>query len=378
MDTPYQWTKQVASHWGGTRNGTIVSWPNGIAARGEIRDQFAHVIDVAPTVLEAAGIPEPSAVNGVTQRPYEGTPMNYSFDDGDADERHTTQYFEMLGNRAIFHKGWVACAKHKDPWLSSSHGLDDDVWELYDVEADWTQSHDLAAQHPEKLAELQRLFLIQAARFSVLPIDIRSAERFNSEIAGRPELVKGTSQTLYPGMKRLSENSVINLKNKSFTVTASVTVPDGGAEGVLIAQGGSYGGWSFYAHDGGLRFAYNILGIKTDVVSGDAKLDAGRHEVRAHFAYAGGGVGKGGTVSIYDGDDLVAEGGIERTLPFMYSMDETVDIGQDVASPVSPDYGPRGNEFTGSIDWVRLDAGDDDHSHHADPDHLMTIAMTRQ
>ncbi|GAA5085767.1 arylsulfatase AtsD [Microbacterium yannicii] len=378
MDTPYQWTKQVASHWGGTRNGTIVSWPNGIAARGEVRNQFAHVIDVAPTVLAAAGIPEPSAVNGVTQRPYEGTPMNYSFDDGDAEERHTTQYFEMLGNRAIFHKGWVACAKHKDPWLGSSHGLDEDVWELYNVEEDWTQSHDLAAEHPDKLAELQRLFLIQAARFSVLPIDIRSAERFNSEIAGRPELVKGTSQTLYTGMKRLSENSVINLKNKSFTITASITVPDAGAEGVLIAQGGSYGGWSFYAHEGGLRFAYNILGIKTDVVSGDAKLGAGEHEVRAHFAYAGGGVGKGGTVSIYDGDDLVAEGQIERTLPFMYSMDETVDIGEDVASPVSPDYGPRDNGFTGSIGWVRLDAGDDDHSHHADPDHLMTIAMTRQ
>ncbi|UNK71603.1 arylsulfatase [Microbacterium sp. H1-D42] len=378
MDTPYQWTKQVASHWGGTRNGTIVSWPNGIAARGEIRNQFAHVIDVAPTVLAAAGIPEPTSVNGVTQRPYEGTAMNYSFDDGTAAEQHTTQYFEMLGNRAIFHKGWVACAKHKDPWLASSHGLDDDVWELYNVEEDWTQSNDLAASNPEKLADLQRLFLIQAARFSVLPIDIRSAERFNSEIAGRPELVTGTSQTLYTGMKRLSENSVINLKNKSFTVTASVTVPEDGAGGVLIAQGGSYGGWSFYAHDGGLRFAYNILGVKTDIVSGEAKLDAGKHEVRAHFAYAGGGVGKGGTVSLYDGDILVAEGQIERTLPFMYSMDETVDIGEDVASPVSPDYGPHDNRFTGTIDWVRLDAGDDDHSHHADPAHLMTIAMTRQ
>lgn len=222
------------------------------------------------------------------------------------------------------------------------------------------------------------LFLIQAARFSVLPIDIRSAERFNSEIAGRPELVKGTSQTLYTGMKRLSENSVINLKNKSFTVTAAITVPEAGAEGVLIAQGGSYGGWSFYAHEGGLRFAYNILGIKADVVSGDVTLGAGTHEVRAHFAYAGGGVGKGGTVSLYDGEHLVAESEIDRTLPFMYSMDETVDIGQDVASPVSPDYGPRGNGFTGDIGWVRLDAGDDDHSHHADPDHLMKIAMTRQ
>ncbi|MET4156611.1 arylsulfatase [Agromyces sp. PvR057] len=378
MDTPYQWTKQVASHWGGTRNGTIVSWPNGIAARGEIRDQFAHIIDVAPTVLEAAGIPEPSTVHGVTQRPYEGTAMNYSFDEKGADERHTTQYFEMLGNRAIFHKGWTAVAKHKDPWLASSHGLDDDVWELYNVEEDWTQSNDLAAREPAKLAELQRLFLIQAARFNVLPMDIRSAERFNEEIAGRPALVRGTSQTLYAGMKRLSENSFINIKNKSFTVTASVTVPDVGAAGVVIAQGGSYGGWSFYAHDGALAFAYNILGIDTDYVRSDVALTPGKHEIRAHFAYAGGGLGKGGTVTLFDGDTVVGEGEIARTLPFFFSMDETVDVGADVASPVSADYGSRGNEFTGRIAWVRVDAGDDSHDHLMDPDHRMQIAMTRQ
>ena len=189
MDTPYQWTKQVASHWGGTRNGTIVRWGNGIAAKGEIRNQFAHCIDVAPTILEAAGIPEPNTVHGVTQRPMEGVSMAYCFDDAAAAEQHTTQYFEMVGNRAIYHLGWTAVAKHKDPWLGSDHGLDDDVWELYDVEEDWTQSNDLAAEHPEKLAELQRLFLIQAARFNVLPLDIRSAERFNPDIAGRPQLL---------------------------------------------------------------------------------------------------------------------------------------------------------------------------------------------
>ena len=378
MDTPYQWTKQVASHWGGTRNGTIVSWPNGIAARGEIRNQFAHVIDVAPTVLEAAGIPEPATVHGVTQRPYEGTPMNSSFESADADEVHTTQYFEMFGNRAIFHKGWTAVAKHKDPWLGSSHGLDDDVWELYNVEEDWTQSNDLAATEPAKLAELQRLFLIQAARYNVLPMDIRSAERFNEEIAGRPALVRGTSQTLYSGMKRLSENSFINIKNKSFTVTAKVTIPDAGGAGVIIAQGGSYGGWSVYLHEGTLRFAYNIMGIETDYTTSEIVLEPGAHELRVHFAYDGGGLGKGGAVTLSDGETKLGEGRVTRTLPFFFSMDETVDVGADVASPVSADYGATGNAFTGTISWVRVDVGDDDHDHLIDPAHQMQIAMTRQ
>jgi hypothetical protein len=378
MDTPYQWTKQVASHWGGTRNGTIVSWPNGIAARGEIRNQFAHVIDVAPTVLAAAGIPEPHTVNGVTQRPYEGTAMNYSFGDSGADEQHQTQYFEMLGNRAIFHRGWTAVAKHKDPWLSSTHGLDDDVWELYNVEADWTQSNDLAAQEPERLAELQRLFLIQAARFNVLPMDTRSAERFNGELVGRPELVRGDSQTLYSGMKRLSENSVVNVKNKSFTITAQVTVPAGGAEGVIIAQGGKYGGWSVYCLDGTLAFAYNLGGIQTDYTRSETPLAPGEHELRMHFTYDGGGLGKGGAVELFDGDESVGTGRVSRTLPFFFSMDETVDLGSDLASPVSEDYGPRDNEFTGTIAWVRIQLGDDDHRHLADPEHLLNIALTRQ
>lgn len=378
MDTPYQWTKQVASHWGGTRNGTIVSWPSGIAAKGEIRNQFAHCIDVAPTVLQAAGIPEPSTVHGITQRPYEGTAMNYSFDDAGADEQHTTQYFEMLGNRAIFHKGWTAVAKHKDPWMGSTHGLDDDVWELYNVEEDWTQSNDLATKEPERLANLQRLFLIQAARFNVLPMDIRSAERMNPDIAGRPSLITADSQTFYPGMRRMSENSTINIKNKSFTVSAQVTVPQGGADGVLIAQGGAYGGWSFYAHGGLLKFAYNLLGISTDIIASDSVAPAGDHELRAHFAYDGGGYGKGGTVTFHVDDDQIGEGRIERTLPFQFSFDETVDVGCDLASPVSSDYGATGNEFTGELKKVRIDLGDDDHSHLIDDEHRLQVAMMRQ
>ncbi|KQQ92983.1 arylsulfatase [Leifsonia sp. Leaf325] len=380
MDTPYQWTKQVASHWGGTRNGTIVSWPNGGVEQGGIRNQFSHVIDVAPTVLAAAGIPEPSTVNGVTQRPYEGTPMNYTFgtDAADADEQHTTQYFEMLGNRAIFHKGWTAVAKHKDPWLASGHGLDDDVWELYNVDEDWTQSNDLAAQEPAKLAHLQQLFLIQAARFNVLPLDIRSAERMNPDIAGRPALITATTQKLYRGMRRLSENSAINIKNKSFTVTAKVEVPEGGANGVVIAQGGAYGGWSVYGIDGKLAFAYNLLGIQLDIVRSDVPVPAGTTELKAHFAYDGGGVAKGGTVSLFADGDQIGEGRVEKTIPYQFTFDETTDVGVDLASPVSTDYMATGNEFTGTLDWVRIDLGDDDHSHLIDDEHRLAVAMLKQ
>ncbi|HEY9266729.1 MAG TPA: sulfatase-like hydrolase/transferase, partial [Mycobacterium sp.] len=379
MDTPYQWTKQVASHWGGTRNGTIVSWPGGIEARGEIRSQFAHVIDVAPTVLQAAGIPEPTTVHGVTQRPYEGTAMNYTFDDPEAEEQHTTQYFEMVGNRAIYHKGWTAVAKHKDPWLGSSHGLDEDVWELYNIEEDWTQSHDLAAQEPERLAHLQQLFLIQAARFNVLPLDIRTAERFNPDLAGRPSLILADTQTFYPGMRRMSENSTINIKNKSWTVAASASIPDGDdLAGVIIAQGGAYGGWSFYTHEGKLKFAYNLLGIATDIVASDATVPSGDHELRAHFAYDGGGLGKGGTVSLFVDDDKIGEGRVARSIPFQFTFDETVDVGCDLASPVSPDYEATGNEFSGQLKKVVVSLGDDDHSHLIDPDHQYQVAMMKQ
>ncbi|WP_431279278.1 arylsulfatase [Leifsonia poae] len=378
MDTPYQWTKQIASHWGGTRNGTIVSWPNGIEARGEVRNQFAHVIDVAPSILEAAGIPEPSTVNGITQRPYEGRPMNATFADEKAPEYHETQYFEMFGNRAIFHKGWTAVARHKFPWLGSDHPLDDDVWELYDVETDWTQSHDLASEQPAKLAELQRLFLIQAARFNVLPMDVRSIERFNPDLAGRPTLITGSSQTFYPGMKRLTENSVISIKNKSFTVTADLALPDTGRGGVVISQGGAFGGWAMYVKNGALCFAYNLLGLHTDTVRADGPLTPGDHTVSVRFAYDGGGLAKGGDVTLFDGNEQIGSGRVQSTMPMTISVDESVDIGQDIASPVSTDYGAGENAFTGTIRYVRIDLGDDTHDHLVDPAHKLQIAMTRQ
>ena len=265
MNTPYQWTKQVASHFGGTRNGTVVHWPNGIKAKGEIRSQFSHVIDIAPTVLEAAGIPQPQTVDGIHQKPIEGVSMLYAFNDAKAAERHETQYFEMFGNRGIYHKGWTAVTRHRTPWILVGATLppfDEDVWELYDTSKDWSQAKNLAKEMPEKLHELQRLWLIEATRYDVLPLDDRGAERFNSDLAGRPVLIRGNSQILFGGMGRLSENSVLTLKNKSHSVTAEITVPASGAEGVIIAQGGNIGGWALYAKGGKLKYCYNLLGIQ--------------------------------------------------------------------------------------------------------------------
>ncbi len=282
MDTPYQWTKQVASHWGGTRNGTIVHWPNGIKAKGEIRSQFHHVIDVAPTILEAAGLPHPTVVNSVQQAPIEGFSMLYSFNDAKAAERHETQYFEMFCNRGIYHKGWTAVTRHGVPWLGAyKRAFDDDVWELYDTNTDWTQSKDLAKENPKKLAELQRLFLIEATKYSVLPLDDRTFERFNPELAGRPQLIQGNTQILFGGMGRLTENSIVNIKNKSYAITADLDVPKVGAEGVIVAQGGSINGWSLYAKGGKLKYCYNFFGIDVTFVE-SAQADPGRPSPGPH------------------------------------------------------------------------------------------------
>ena len=265
MNTPYQWTKQVASHWGGTRNGTIVHWPKAIKAKGEQRTQFHHVIDVSPTILEAAGIPQPLYVDGIQQKPIEGVSMMYSFNDTKAAERRETQYFEMFGNRGIYHKGWTAVTRHKTPWLlvgEKTPPFDDDNWELYDTNKDWSQANNLAKEMPDKLHYLQRLWLIEATRYNVLPLDDRVAERLNPDTAGRPILIKGDTQILFGGMGRLSENSVVSVKNKSHSVTAGIQVPPSGAEGVIIAQGGNIGGWSLYAKDGKLKYCYNLLGIQ--------------------------------------------------------------------------------------------------------------------
>ncbi|HET7829427.1 MAG TPA: sulfatase-like hydrolase/transferase, partial [Candidatus Limnocylindrales bacterium] len=380
MDTPYQWTKQVASHWGGTRNGTIVHWPAGIAARGEIRAQFHHVIDVAPTVLEVAGLPHPLFVNGVQQAPIEGVSMAYSFDNAAATDRHQTQYFEQFVNRGIYHKGWTAVTRHSTPWVMAAlPAYDDDVWELYGPD-DWTQSHDLAAEQPEKLAELQRLFLIEAARHNVLPLDDRRIERFDPGLAGRPQLIRGRSQVLFGGMGRLTENSVLVLKNRSHAVTADIEVPEGGAGGVIVAQGGAFGGWSLYAHDGRLTYCYNLFGLQRFKVQAEAPIPAGEHQVRMEFAYDGGGLAKGAGITLFVDGGAVAEGRLPATVPLVFSADETTDVGSDSATPVSDDYGPKTSKFSGRIRWVQLDVDEsaEDADHLITPEERYRVAMARQ
>jgi len=381
MDTPYQWTKQVASHWGGTRNGTIVHWPAGIEAKDEIRTQFSHVIDVAATVLDVAGLPQPTFVNGVQQKPLEGFSMRGSFDDAAAAEHHETQYFEMFVNRGIYHKGWTAVTRHSIPWVlgAAPTPYDDDVWELY-APGDWTQAHDLAAEQPERLRELQRLFLIEATKYNVLPLDDRRAERFNADLAGRPTLIKGRSQVLFGGMGRLSENSMVVIKNKSHSVTANITVPESGAQGVIVAQGGAFGGWVIYAVDGRPAYCYNTFGLARYKTVADAAMSPGEHQVRMEFTYDGGGLAKGGDVALYVDGEQVAQGRVDATVPMIFSGDETTDVGQDTATPVSDDYTPKGSVFTGRVAWVQIDIDEAAE----DLDHLITdeeryrVAMARQ
>jgi arylsulfatase A-like enzyme len=381
MDTPFQWTKQVASHWGGTRNGAIVHWPAGIEEHGGLRSQFTHVIDVAPTVLEAAGLPEPTMVNGVQQSPMEGTSMLYTFNDVLATERHDLQYFEMFGNRGIYYKGWSAVTKHRTPWVMVGGTLpafDDDVWELYDGSDDYSQARNLAPEQRDMLAKLQRLWLIEATKYNVLPLDDRGVERVVPELAGRPTLIHGNSQLFFPGMGRLSENSVVSIKNKSFSVTAEVDVPTAGAEGVIIAQGGRFGGWALYAKDGKAKFVYNVLGIEEFLTEADVAVPVGTHQVRMEFAYEGGGLGKGGDVTLYYDGTAVGTGRVAATQPMIFSADETTDVGYESGTTVTPDYNAHSSRFTGKIKWVQIDLGADDHDHFIDPEERLRVALARQ
>jgi arylsulfatase A-like enzyme len=382
MNTPFQWTKQVASHFGGTRNGTVVHWPNGIKAKGELRSQFSHVIDVAPTILEAAGIPEPVSVDGIQQDPIEGASMLSSFNDAQAAEHHETQYFEVMGNRGIYHKGWTAVTKHYTPWIMTSTRvpLDDDVWELYDTTKDFSQSKDLSKEYPEKLHELQRLWIIEATRYKVLPLDDRMLEKINPDTAGRPRLIKGQTQLLFSGMGRLSENCVLNVKNKSHSVTADIVVPEQGAEGVIIAQGANIGGWTLYTKGGKLKYCYNWGGLKHFYAESATPIPVGRHQVRMEFAYAGGGLGKGGKAALFVDGKQVGEGQIDATLAMIFSADDGCDVGEDSGAPVSPDYGSQGNAFNGKIMGIQLaiDAAAENLDHLVDPEVAISMAMARQ
>jgi arylsulfatase len=352
FDAPFGWMKQVPSDFGGTRNGMVEHWPKGIKARNEVRTQFSHVIDVAPTVLQAAGLPEPKVVNGTPQLPMAGTSLVYSFDNAMAKERHTTQYFEIAGNRAIYHHGWFARTIHRAPWESKGRrALKDDVWELYDVRSDFSLTNDVAAKHPKKLAELQAVFMKEAAKNSVLPLDDRVFERLDAQAVHRPDLMRGrTSIALAEGMTGMLEGTFINVKNRSKTITAEVEVPEGGGNGTVFAQGGRFGGWSLYVKDGVPAYDYNFLGLQRTSIAGTKKLAAGKAVLRFDFAYDGGGPAKGGMGTLFVNDEQVAEGRIEHTQPGIFSADETADVGIDLGTPVVEAIGAEAkSRFTGRI-----------------------------
>jgi arylsulfatase len=345
---------------------------------GVTRPQFTHVIDVVPTILELAGIPEPEQVNGIDQRPLEGTSFLYAIDDAGAEERHRTQYFEIGGNRGIYHEGWTAVTRHFLPWPDPDDRvppLSEDSWELYGPD-DWTQSNDLAAEQPDKLSELQERFLIEASKYSVLPIDDRQRERFDPKVAGRPDLMAGrTTMTLRPGMTRLNENTVLNMKNTSFTVTAHVAIPDDPAQGAVIAQGGSFGGWTVYFRDGILAYAHNFVGMETMTVRADSPIEPGDHTVQVRFDYDGGGAGRGGDVRLICDGAEIGKGRIHRTVPGLFSFDEGLDVGFDSLDPVVSDYTTPKGRFNGRIDVVELDI--DPEAYH-DPDLVIRARYRKQ
>jgi arylsulfatase A-like enzyme len=356
-DTPFKWTKQVASSYGGTQNPLIVQWPKRITDKGGVRSQFHHVIDIAPTVLEAAGLPEPKEVNGTVQTPIQGVSMVYTFDDAKAKSTHTTQYFEIFGNRGIYSDGWLAGTVHKAPWEAQPReALTADVWELYDTTKDFSLRNNLATSDPAKLKEMQELFLKEAIANNVLPIDDRGIERANAAIAGRPDLMAGrTSLTVYEGMKGMSENVFLNVKNSSLSITADVDTVETGAQGVIMAQGGRFGGWSLYLKDGKPTYVYNYLGLERFKIASAQPLPSGKSTVRFDFAYDGG-MGKGGMGTLSVNGQKVAEGRIERTQCCIFSADEGADVGVDDGTPVSEDYeAGEASKFTGKITKVTID-----------------------
>jgi len=350
-NTPFQWTKQIASHFGGTRNGMVVHWPNGIKAKGEIRSQFTHATDIAPTVMEAAGLPFPKSVNGTEQIPFSGVSFMFSFDDAKAADRHTTQYFEMFGNRGIYDHGWVACTRHSIPWLMAVNPpLKDDTWELYNVDEDFSEANNLAAKNPGKLKELQAIFNREATKNHVFPIDDRRSERFDASVAGRPDLMgPRTSLTVYEGMTGISENAFINVKNRKYTITAEVELKDGNTNGVIISQAGRFGGWSLYMKGGKPHHEYNFFGLEWTNIGAPKALAAGHHVIKYEFVPDAAKPGAGGKCTLYVDDQKVAEGIIPKTEPFAFSADEGVDVGVDNETNVSRDYKEGENKFTGKI-----------------------------
>lgn len=356
FDAPFTWTKQIASDFGGTRTGMIVHYPEQVTDGNGIRTQFTHAIDIAPTILELAGLPQPKVVNGVPQTPIEGTSFAYSFNAPDAAERHIIQYFELFGNRALYYDGWFARTIHRAPWeMTDFPPLEDDQWDLYNVREDFSLTNNLAAEYPERLAMMQDLFMAEAEKYHVLPIDDRVVERTNPAIAGRPDIMNGRkSLDLYEGMQGMMENTFINIKNNSFTIVAEVELKDDSTSGVILTQGGRFGGWCLYMKDGVPMFTYNFLGLERFVISTNEALEAGKHTITFTFKYDGGGNGKGGDAMIEVSNGTKGSGRIDKTQPNMFSADETADVGLDNQTPVALGigYGPEETTFSGKIEKV--------------------------
>ena len=357
MNTPFQWTKQVASHFGGTRNPLIVSWPEKIKDKGGLREQFLHVIDIVPTLYEACGITAPRVLNGIPQKDIEGISFAFSFDDAAAPSHRRTQYFELACNRGLYHEGWMASAPSFAPWMPTrptDWSPDKQVWELYKLDGDFSQAHDVAAEHPDKLRELQDLWWVEAAKYSVLPLDWRGTIRMNAEAMGRPSLVgKRTQVTYYPGMVALPDAACLPMLNKSWRITAQVEVP-ANAEGMIITQGGSEGGYGLYMREGKPAFVYNFLGQERPVFSAEKALPPGKAHIEVRFDYDGGGMGKGGKVTLTVDGNTVATGRLERTVPIQFSIGEGLDIGLDTGSAVDWSY-TLPFRFTGTIDHVDVE-----------------------
>ena len=322
-----------------------------------MRSQWHHVIDIAPTILEAAGLPEPKTVNSTPQTPIEGVSMVYTFADSKAKDRHKTQYFEIFGNRGIYHDGWLAHTVHKAAWENKPRSpFLEDKWELYHVNEDFSGVNDLAAKNSDKLKELQALFLKEAEKNQALPLDDRFAERFNAALVGRPDLMNGrTSLTVYEGMIGMTENVFINTKNTSHSITADVQVPKGGVNGVILSQAGRFGGWALYVKEGKPMYTYNYLGLSSSKVASPKVLPEGKVTIRYEFKYDGDGLGKGGMGTIFVNGEKVAEGKIDKTQGLVFSADEVADVGQDGETPVTNDYKEGDNKFTGKIHKVLVE-----------------------
>jgi len=360
MNTPFQWTKQVASHFGGTRNPLIISWPKGIKDKGGLRDQFLHVIDIVPTLYEWAGVTPPRELNGVPQKDIEGVSFAFTANDAKAPSKRRTQYFELAVNRGLYHDGWMASSPSFIPWdpnRDENWDPDKAVWELYKVDEDFSQAKDLAKDHPDKLRELQDLWWAEASKYSVLPIDWRGTIRMNAELMGRPSLVgKRTKAVYYEGMTALPGAACLPMLNKSWTITAEVELPDDKTSGMIVTQGGSEGGYGLYLREGKPVFVYNFLAFERPTFSGDAALPAGKTTIEVAFKYDGGGMGKGGEVTLKAGGKTVAGGRIEHTVPIQFAIFEGLDIGLDTGSPVDWTY-QLPFKFTGKIEKVTIELG---------------------